>query len=148
MFTNILVGIDGSQASERALYAAIEMATESRAALSICHALQPETVTYLDGVMPGYHAVSVQPTDADVARAAEGVLSQARKIALSRGVPLARIETPSGNAAQAVLGMAEDIGADLIVTGRRGLGGLGAFLLGSTSRAIAISAHCAVLSVP
>lgn len=53
-----------------------------------------------------------------------------------------------GDAKRALLAVIEELEADLIVTGARGLGGLGGLVLGSVSQAIARSAPCSVLVVP
>ncbi|WP_437206648.1 universal stress protein [Planctomicrobium sp. SH664] len=53
----------------------------------------------------------------------------------------------SGNAAQHLVTTAEVQGADLLVLGARGLGGVGRFLLGSTSEKVAKLAPCSVLIV-
>ncbi len=52
-----------------------------------------------------------------------------------------------GKPAEDIVACAEKQGADLIVTGRRGLGAVGAFVQGSTSQRIGHLAKCACLSV-
>ncbi|MEJ7803327.1 MAG: universal stress protein [Candidatus Limnocylindria bacterium] len=52
-----------------------------------------------------------------------------------------------GDPAREILATAEDQGADLIVIGSRGLGGLARLLLGSVARKVLIHAHCSVLIV-
>ena len=44
-----------------------------------------------------------------------------------------------------ITGVAEEIGADLIVVGSRGLGGLKRALMGSVSESVVRHAHCPVL---
>ena len=51
----------------------------------------------------------------------------------------------SGDPAAEILDAAQDLGADLIVTGSRGLAGLESLLLGSVARNVLIHAHCSVL---
>jgi nucleotide-binding universal stress UspA family protein len=53
----------------------------------------------------------------------------------------------SGDPAPEILAAAQDRGADLIVTGSRGLGGIDRLLLGSVARNILNHAHCSVLIV-
>jgi nucleotide-binding universal stress UspA family protein len=54
----------------------------------------------------------------------------------------------SGDPANVALKVAREADADLIVVGRRGLGGLSKLLLGSVSEKIVAHAHCAVTAVP
>jgi nucleotide-binding universal stress UspA family protein len=51
----------------------------------------------------------------------------------------------TGDPAAQILAAAEEHGADFIVTGSRGLGGVERFLLGSVSRNVLTHAHCSVL---
>jgi nucleotide-binding universal stress UspA family protein len=53
----------------------------------------------------------------------------------------------SGTEAQHITGVAEELGADLIVVGSRGLGGLKRALMGSVSESVVRHAHCPVLVV-
>jgi len=54
----------------------------------------------------------------------------------------------SGNAASEIVAQATDSGADVIVIGKRGLGGAERFLLGSTSRRVTELSPVPVLVVP
>jgi nucleotide-binding universal stress UspA family protein len=53
-----------------------------------------------------------------------------------------------GGAAEVIAAAAEDAGADLVVVGSRGLGSVGALLLGSVSRSLATRGPCPALIVP
>ena len=53
----------------------------------------------------------------------------------------------SGDPASEILDAAQERGADLIVTGSRGLGGLESLLLGSVARNVLTHARCSVLIV-
>jgi len=53
----------------------------------------------------------------------------------------------SGRPHEAILGVGREVGADLIVLGRRGLSGVERLLLGSTSERVAGNADCPVLIV-
>jgi nucleotide-binding universal stress UspA family protein len=46
-----------------------------------------------------------------------------------------------------IVGLAEELGADLIVIGSRGLGGMKRLLMGSVSESVVRHAHCPVLVV-
>lgn len=53
----------------------------------------------------------------------------------------------AGNPSEAILAVARDAGVDLIVLGRRGIGGVERLLLGGTSEKVAESADCSVMIV-
>ena len=52
-----------------------------------------------------------------------------------------------GRVAPEIVGLAEEIGAGLIVMGSRGLGGIRRALMGSVSDSVVRHAHCPVLVV-
>jgi len=76
-------------------------------------------------------------------RIAEGAAESSRIIGVSNVDT--RVET--GDCAETILAVAEEIGADMIVVGSRGLGRLRGMLVGSVSQKIIQHAHCSVLVV-
>ncbi len=73
---------------------------------------------------------------------AEGIAERLTAI----GIPT-RPHIRAGNPAHEILAAASDLGADLIVTGSRGLEGLEGLLLGSVARNVLLHALCSVLIV-
>src|SRR5262245_19099423 len=109
MFKKILVGIDGSPASEKALVAAVDLAVHYKAeATAISVAAFPEVVS------------TVGEAD-EVRRSAEARYRQigeaAVEYAKSRGV-LLRSVVVRGHAVDAIVRYAETEGADLVVLGQ------------------------------
>ena len=147
MFSKIVVGLDGSEASETALRVACEISTKFGSEIHLVHTPQPQTVAFAMGAMAGYHAVTTMPSDAEVQEAAQKIVDAAIKIATDCGQEVAQSHISRGDPVDKIISCAQDCGADLIVTGRRGLGNIGALVLGSTSQGISHNAKCAVLSV-
>jgi len=148
MFSKIVVGTDGSEAADRALLTACDIAKSNGAALHIIHVPQPETVAFAMGAVAGYHMVTTMPHDDEVDEAAQKVTDAATKKAMAAGIAAPEAHIAHGEAGDMTVALAEEIGADLIVTGRRGLGALAGLFAGSTSQRISRIAKCAVLTVP
>ncbi|MEM9269920.1 MAG: universal stress protein [Pseudomonadota bacterium] len=148
MFKTIAIGIDGSDASLKALRAACEIAQRFGAELHLVHTPQPQTVAFALGAVPGYDVVTTMPSAQEVEEAAQKVVRQGLAVAEEMGQTVSNTYTDRGDPIAQIIACADSCGADLIVTGRRGLGNLGALILGSTSLGISNRATCAVLSVP
>jgi nucleotide-binding universal stress UspA family protein len=99
------------------------------------------------GAVAGYHAVTTMPSSEEVKKASDKIINAGKEIAKSHGQSFTEIHANQGDAAKQIIACADDCGADLIVTGRRGLGSLGALVQGSTSQSINHLATCACLSV-
>jgi nucleotide-binding universal stress UspA family protein len=101
-------------------------------------------------------AVSIPPSALDIptVREFEASLREAARHAaeaahttLAHRFVWADIQIPEGDAREAILRLAEEWRADLIVLGARGLGTIAGFLLGSVSLGVARHADCSVLVV-
>ena len=147
MFDTICVGFDGSEPSENALRAACAIAEKFNGSVHVVHVPKHETVAFALGAVSGYHAATTMPSKEEVAEAAAIVTDTAKKIADVEGHSEVTCHIVDGDPATAVVDKAKAVGADLIVSGRRGLGNLSAMVLGSTSSDISHRAHCAHLTV-
>lgn len=147
MFTKIVVGLDGSAPSENALRAACDLAKKYQAELHLVHTPQPKTVAFALGAVTGYHTVTTMPSDEEVETAANTVIESALAIAKELHQPIAQTHTQRGRPADEIVSYANSNGADLIVTGRRGLGNVSALIQGSTTQDVSHLAQCACLSV-
>ena len=131
----LVVGIDGSETSTRALRWAAREAQSRNTALRVVHAWQLPALA-----VPGDRRLG------DVAESgAQAVLDEALADPALAGQ---RVEPylAYGGAANAVLEHAGD--ASLVVVGSRGRGLFGRILLGSTSRQLAHHAPCPTVVVP
>jgi len=143
MFESILVGTDGSDAAGVAVSRAVAMAAALGARLQIVSAYEPVPERRLR-----IERVQV-PSDVQVNMREDvlALLEEARLDAEAAGV--ARVETFArlGDAADAILDVAEEQGADLIVVGNKGMTGATRFLLGSVPNKVSHHAPCSVLIV-
>jgi nucleotide-binding universal stress UspA family protein len=139
-FRRIVVGFDGSPGASRALRRAIAIAREEAAELWVLWVEEP---------LPHYISTAdeVKSEEADASTYFQRLQMQARLEAAQSNVPV-HTEAVRGHAAQGIADYARQIGADLIVVGQRGHGGVVQRMLGSTSDRIVDIAECSVLVVP
>jgi nucleotide-binding universal stress UspA family protein len=147
MFKKIVVGIDGSETSENALRLACDLAQKYHSKIHLVHTPQPNTVAFALGATAGYHAATTMPSYDEVQKAGEKILNSAKAVAKDCGQVIAQTHMERGDPADQIIACAELCGADLIVTGRRGLGSVGSIVLGSTTQRVNHLAKCACLSV-
>ncbi len=144
MFGRIVVGTDGSETATEAVRHATELARATGAKLDIVSAYAPvsqERLREEAGDVPGDVAFAVGPRE-DV----NVVLEAATAPAADAGVEV----TPhprEGDPADALLDVAEEVGADLIVVGNKGMTGAKRFLLGSVPNKVSHHAPCGVYIV-
>ena len=147
MFENILVGADDSATALRAVAAAVDLAKVLGAKLHVVTAYRPEAV------LPGHlfigtvaYEVVITPEDVErPADTAKELLNRLRGLAEEAGVS-AEFHAVTGEAAGAIVYSAEQLGADLIVVGNKGMRGARK-VLGSVPNSIAHHAPCSVLIV-
>jgi nucleotide-binding universal stress UspA family protein len=138
MFEKMLVAIDGSPASEKALAAAVDLTEHYDSDLVAVGVVDlPEVVGMVDEVDE-----MRQSADARF----RGIGEAAVNFALSRGVQL-RFVALRGHVADAILRYAEAEHIRLIVMGQHGHSRIARFLLGSTSDRVSEHSHCSVMIV-
>lgn len=137
----VVVGVDGSPASRRALQAAADQAASHGARLAV---VTSWSTPYATGA-PGYASYQ-WIGEADFSGVAKEQQADALTAVLGPGAPTGvDQEVVEGHAAQVLLTAAEQ--ADLLVVGSRGHGGFAGMLLGSVSQHVAAHAPCPVLIV-
>jgi len=136
MFQNIVLAYDGSEHSNKALTCAQSIAERFEATLWLVH-IFPHTTDLL-----GYG--DFEKFFAKRKSAGQTVLDTARK-KLGITTFIVNEELHEGSEAESILKVAESRKADLIVMGRRGLGTLKGYLVGSVSRKVIHHASCPVM---
>lgn len=139
----IVVGTDGSDTAQQALREAGDIAKSTGAKLHIVSAYVPAVATRLGGSQsdPERGAWMVGP-DVQV----DTVLDQAAGDMHARGVQT-ECHARKGDPADALLEVAAQEGADMIVVGNKGMTGAKRFLLGSVPNKVSHHASCSVLIV-
>jgi nucleotide-binding universal stress UspA family protein len=141
MFGRIVVGTDGSETAAEAVRQATELARTTGATLDIVSAYEPVPPDRLreeSAEVPGDIAHSVGPRE-DVNQ----VLESAAKTAKGAGVEI-QTHPREGEPADALLDVAEEVKADIIVVGNKGMTGAKRFLLGSVPNKVSHHAPCGV----
>jgi nucleotide-binding universal stress UspA family protein len=144
MFRSIVVGTDGSETAGKAVREAVELAKAVGAALDIVSAYEPVSGQRLREEArqaPEDLQWSINPRE-DV----EGTLQEAVEEHEGAGVAITTFAR-EGDPADAILDVAEERGADLIVVGNKGMTGAKRFLLGSVPNKISHHAPCSVLII-
>lgn len=133
MFDTVVVGADASDTATEAVRQAIELVKLTGGELHIVSAYRPHQLTASGGedqaLATGDLAESVLEDHASRARAA-GVTAHAH--------------ARSGAAAEAICEVAEEVNADLIIVGNKGMAGVRR-VLGSVPNSVAHRAPCSVL---
>ena len=144
MFQQIVVGTDGSETAGKAVAQAAELAAAVNATLLVVSAFEPVSGTRLReeaSQAPDDVRWMVNPRE-DV----DATLAAAAEVAMEQGVEVA-LFARQGDPADAILDVAEEQGADLIVVGNKGMTGAKRFLLGSVPNKVSHHAPCSVLIV-
>jgi nucleotide-binding universal stress UspA family protein len=141
MFKSIVVGTDGSETADIALRRAVELAGLTGARLHVLSAYEPAPAR-VGGSQPVPEAAewSIKP-DFKV----EAVLERARGVARGRDIEI-EVHAPRGDAADALIALAKEKDADLIVLGNRGMRGARR-VLGSVPNKVSHRAPCDVMIV-
>ena len=139
----VVVGVDGSDESKRALQAASEEASEHGAELLAVSAWTPPPPPTAP---PPYGSFPWGADTAQMAENAEAMLQKTLKEVLgdSPAVPV-DAKVAEGNAAKVLIDLSGS--ADLLVVGCRGPGGFAGLLLGSVSQQVVAHAKCNVVVV-
>ncbi|TMJ34897.1 MAG: universal stress protein [Alphaproteobacteria bacterium] len=176
MIRKIVAALDGSMEANKSLDLAIDFAAAFDAELVLLHVISNQFLTDGERRLAEseYHAdlqqalsssifmaLTVPPpaTSEGLVRASHeiglavrsaigrGIMSRAEQKAKGKRVSSVRAVLRDGDPATELLAAAEEEKPDLLVMGRRGLGGIQRLLLGSVSHKVSNSAECTVVIV-
>ena len=137
----IVVGVDGSGHSRKAL--------ERAAAEAVAHNLPLTVLVVHQAERYVYGAVSHYPEDAtQTAKVKEAAQAETDEVIAALGARPTSVTVTSVHGLPADELIKASQGADMVVLGRRGAGGFTRLLMGSVSDQVGRYAHCPVLIVP
>jgi nucleotide-binding universal stress UspA family protein len=144
MFVRIVIGTDGSETAKEAVRQAIDLAKQVGASLDVVSAFEPVPQSRLREErqqVPQDLEHTVSPRE-DV----DATLAEAVKEIEASGVEVNTFAR-QGDPADAIIDVAEEENADLIIVGNKGMTGAKRFLLGSVPNKVSHHAPCSVMIV-
>jgi nucleotide-binding universal stress UspA family protein len=145
MYRSIVVGTDGSDTAKEAVRQAGELANAVGGNVLLVSAYVPVPESRLQQVrdnVPADVSVGVNPR-----QEAQALLDEEAERLKAAGVPDVEIYAREGKPAEAILDVAEEKEADLIVVGNKGMTGARRLLLGSVPNTVTHHARCNVMVV-
>jgi len=137
----IVVGVDGSGHSRKAL--------ERAAAEAAAHGVALTVLVVHQAVRDVYGAASHYQEDAaNTAKAKEAAQAETDQVVAALDAKPASVTVTAAHGLPADELIKASQGADMIVVGRRGMGGFSRLLMGSVSDQVARYADCPVLLIP
>lgn len=144
MFRSIVVGTDGSDTATQAVRQAVDLAKAVGATLELVSAYEPVPAQRLQQERreaPEDLQWAINPRE-DVDATLEAAAGLAREAGIS-----VNTYARQGDPADAILDVAEEQEADLVIVGNKGMTGAKRFLLGSVPNKVSHHAPCSVLII-
>jgi len=140
-YRTIVVGTDGSDRANRAVGEALALAKLTGATVHAVHMVHPAvSAGFADSRGTQLEVNAMQEL-------AEETKTKVASMGEAEGVTV-KVHTPGGgDAADALISAAEQVDADLVIVGNRGMSGMTRFVLGSVPNKVAHHCPCSVLIV-
>jgi len=143
MYQRIMVPVDGSETSRKALQEAIKLAQTFKARLKLVHVVENARIFDAEGMMD-------YATLRDIAtKGGEQILARAKEMAEQAGIAAetALLESGGDRNENVIVSDAKQWLADLIVIGTHGRSGISRLLFGSVAEGVVRGATMAVLLI-
>lgn len=137
MFKTVVLALDGSDGSKRAIPFAVEMARRDDAKIVVAHVEELIAGKAGGPIHAGEEEVQAEIRKQTEDLAADGIDTELKMTSIMAGGPAHSIDR-----------IAKDANADLIVVGTRGHSPVAGLLLGSVTQRLLHIADCPVLVVP
>ncbi len=140
MFAKILVPVDGSENSYRALDAALFLSEKLGSNITVLHVMEQVPITHIESqkllseLLENYKKEN------------QDILSKCLEIAKQKGITINTILL-QGNPASIILDFSKKEKYDIVIMGSRGLGKFKELILGSVSSKIVHHSPCGILLI-
>ena len=138
IFEKILVPLDGSECSLRALEKAIEIAKKFNGKITLISVYNVSSFKVTPSQVFNYII--------EIRKAGESILEEATKIVKAEGIQVEKV-VEEGHIVERIVNKARDENFDLIVLGAQGISKIKEILLGSVSQGVISHSTCPVLVV-
>ena len=148
MYKTIVVGVDGSDTARAAMLKAADLAKLTGARVHLVTASARGYLADLAAIEPMGAGVldALQAAESEVASASQKMLARAAEEVGERGVDV-EAHLVDAAPADAIIDVAQTVGADLIIVGNKGMRGTKRYVLGSVPNSVAHHAPCDVTIV-
>lgn len=141
MYKKILVPTDGSEASQQAVAAALEIARLAAAEIVVLSVAEPYPLVSAEAAM----AIDMGVEKEQRQQVAQAIVDRVAEAARSAGVPCQTVVAYSTLPHEAIMDTATQNGCDLIFMGSHGKRGLSRLLAGSVTQNVLAHANIAVM---
>lgn len=141
MFEKILIATDGSEYSEKAARAGVELAKLSGGTVTAIYIADTSKMRHLPDDMLLFSIRDI------LTREGKEAVSYVEKLAKEAGVAFEKV-VREGNPGEIIIDFAKDAGMGIIIMGSVGRTGLDKFLLGSVAEKVVRNSKVPVLTVP
>lgn len=145
MFKKILIPVDGSEPSQKAMEMAVNLQKSFDCELYILTVFRHHS--HLEASLSMVRSQEPESMDDILRKHATSVAEGAKSAAIELGAKQVRAFVKNGPPARTIVAFAKSKEADLIVLGSRGHGDMESFLLGSVSHKVTSLAKCPVMVV-
>lgn len=145
MIKKILVPLDGSGHSKKALELACDLAQKYEAELYLLHVVLTGESKHT--LVLGGASVTIDASREEIEEAGRKVMDAAKQIAADHGCEEVHTDIVVGPVAQSILNSAKDKNVDMIVMGSRGLTDIVGLGIGSVSHKVGHLAQCRCVTV-
>ncbi|GGX71281.1 universal stress protein [Saccharospirillum salsuginis] len=145
MSKTVLVPVDGSEQSKKAIEFAADWAKHHDGKLHLFHV--PEPAAGDEVMVLGGASITLHASREELEEAGHQILEAAAGIVRDQGVTDVETSLEIGDPARKIIAKAETLGVDMIVMGTRGLGDWKSLLIGSVSHKVSHLAPCTCVTV-